>query len=211
MVHTRTGKVRPLVFFTRHGLLKCLFKGILITISHCSHSMQLQMQTNYFGRSTRYNLHFIRLNCCESPIRICKIEHTLVVRFAIVVLIFLCAFWKSTQLFSRIQSNEFCNYTMKYVNTFNERHTMNFMEGKISYPPPFGIRKLCRGNHCQLAQNKSNTSLVPDNTGFVRVPVPRCVHTCDFIFICCWCCCCFCSFDVSSEKPTKFITRTFIS
>lgn len=37
---------------------------------------------------------------------------------------------------------------------------------------------MCRGNHCQLAQNKSNTSLVPDNTGFVRVPVPVCLCMC---------------------------------
>lgn len=40
-------------------------------------------------------------------------------------------------------------------------------------------------NHCQLAQNKSNTSLVLDGNGFVRV-------------------------FYASEKPTtKFITRTY--
>lgn len=35
----------------------------------------------------------------------------------------------------------------------------------------------CRENHCQLAQNKSNTSLVPDSNGFVRV------HVCDFFHL----------------------------
>lgn len=41
-------------------------------------------------------------------------------------------FGKVYTIVFEIQSNEFCNYTMKYVNTFNGMKRMNFMGGKAS-------------------------------------------------------------------------------
>lgn len=67
---------------------------------------------------------------------------------------------------------------------------MNIMGGKASIRRS-GAREgegerescsICRENHCQLAQNKSNTSLVPDSNGFVRVPEPVPVPACMCVF-----------------------------
>lgn len=89
-------------------------------------------------------------------------------------------FGKAHTIVFEIQSNEFCNYTMKYVNTFNGMERMNFMGGKASHSRSGRSCSICRENHCQLAQNKSNTSLVPDSNGFGTCAC-ACVHVC---FLC---------------------------